>query len=65
MNLTRFGGREIVQEYAAALNDEELHKLLPKNLCPTNLSAITKPGTIKIKGLPPTRKSPRIAAMAT
>jgi hypothetical protein len=64
-NLTRFGARDTVQEYAATLNDEKLNKLLPKNLRPANPSATTKAGTIKTKGLPPTRKSARSAARVT
>jgi 3-polyprenyl-4-hydroxybenzoate decarboxylase len=64
-SLTRFGARETVQEYTATLNDEKLNKLLPKNLRPATLSATTRSGTIKTKGLLPTKRSPRIAARAT
>jgi hypothetical protein len=63
-NLTRFGGKETVREYAAAVNDENLYQLLPKNLCPADSSATeARSRAAKIKGLPPTRKSARIAAM--
>jgi hypothetical protein len=62
-NLTRFGGKETVREYAAAVNDENLYKLLPKNLRPADSSATeARSRAAKIKGLPPTRKSARIAA---
>jgi hypothetical protein len=67
-NLTRFGGKETVREYAATMNDESLNKLLPKNLRPADpsrppKSATTRPRAAKIKGLPPTRRSARVAAM--
>jgi hypothetical protein len=63
-NLTRFGGKETVREYAAAVNDENLYQLLPKNLRPADSSATeARSRAAKIKGLPPTRKSARIAAM--
>jgi hypothetical protein len=65
-NLTRFGGKETVREYAATLSDESLNKLLPKNLRPADPSVTTStpPRAAKIKGLPPapTRRSARIAA---
>lgn len=38
-NLTQFGRRGEVREYVAALNDESLKKLLPKNLRPSDPSA--------------------------
>ncbi|KAF8248690.1 hypothetical protein K440DRAFT_678886 [Wilcoxina mikolae CBS 423.85] len=68
-NLTRFGGKETVREYAITINDESLNKLLPNNLRPAFPSApwepatTTRPWAAKIKGLPLTRRSARIAAI--
>jgi hypothetical protein len=64
-NLTRFGGKETVREYAAIMNDESLNTLLPKNLRPADPSAPpeSRPRAARIKGLPPTRRSARIEAM--
>jgi hypothetical protein len=64
-NLTRFGGKERVREYAAIMNDESLNTLLPKNLRPADPSAPpeSRARAATIKGLPPTRRSARIEAM--
>ncbi|KAF8243140.1 hypothetical protein K440DRAFT_637757 [Wilcoxina mikolae CBS 423.85] len=68
-NLTHFGGKETVREYAITMNHESLNKLLPNNLRPAVPSAprepatTTRPWAAKIKGLPPTRRSARIAAI--
>jgi hypothetical protein len=64
-NLTRFGGKDTVREYAATTNDESLNKLLPKNLRPADPSPSpesTRQRAAKTKGPPPTRRSARIAA---
>jgi hypothetical protein len=67
-NLTSFRGKEKVREYVVTMNDEDWNKLIPKNLYPADhsrppMSATTRPQAAKIIGLPPTRRSARVAAM--